>query len=169
MTSILPKLPSSVGADVHLMIGVKYLRYHPRIIFQLPSGLAIHESVFVNADGGSGVMVGPQQVFTKIHQHYFSTSQESTFFSNQYNLFKTGLQLNPDIPLLGYKPNQDVSTQSNHTNTYLSSQQRIFEEVESTGSEVSYRCTNCRNCNQCKNHKEIEAISHKEEIEQKYH
>ena len=166
VTNTLPKLPSSVGGDVHLMIGVKYLRYYPRMIFQLPSGLAIYESVFVNADGGRGVVGGPHQVFTKIHQHYFNTFQESTFFSNQYNIFKTGLQVNPDIPLLCYKSNQDVSTQSHTTNTYLSSHQRIFEEVESTGSEISYRCTNCRNCNQCKNHKEIEAISLKEEIEQ---
>ena len=46
---ILPKLSRSVGRDVDLMIGIKYLRYHPKMIFQLPSGLVNYESVFINA------------------------------------------------------------------------------------------------------------------------
>ena len=33
------------------MIGIKYLRYHPEFIFQLPSGLTIYKSYFENADG----------------------------------------------------------------------------------------------------------------------
>ena len=44
--------------------------------------------------------------------------------------------------------------------------QRVFEEVESTGTEISYRCPTCRNCKLCKNHDEYEAISLKEEVEQ---
>jgi len=33
--STLPKLLSSVGDNVDFMIGIKYLRHHPKIIFQL--------------------------------------------------------------------------------------------------------------------------------------
>ena len=51
------------------MIGIKYLRYHPRAIFQLPSGLTIYESVFENADGGRGVIGGPHKVFNSIKKH----------------------------------------------------------------------------------------------------
>ena len=40
---VLPKLSRSVGGDVDLIIGIKYLRYHPKMIFQLPPGLAIYE------------------------------------------------------------------------------------------------------------------------------
>ena len=39
----LPEVSTCVGGDVHLMIGIKYLRYHPRLVYQLPSGLAIYE------------------------------------------------------------------------------------------------------------------------------
>ena len=66
--SILPVPSSSVGGDVHLMIGIKYIRYHPKLIFQLPSGLGIYESVFLNTDGGQGVIGGPHPIFTAIQK-----------------------------------------------------------------------------------------------------
>ena len=37
----LPKLPHHVGGGTDLMIGVKYLKYFPERIFQLPNGLTI--------------------------------------------------------------------------------------------------------------------------------
>ena len=40
----LPKLPESIGGDVHMMIGIKYLRYHPKLIYQSNSGLSIFKS-----------------------------------------------------------------------------------------------------------------------------
>ena len=52
----LPKIPKSVGGEIDFIIGIKYLRYYPKMIFQLPSGLTIYESVFENADGGRGVI-----------------------------------------------------------------------------------------------------------------
>ena len=79
-TGKLPKLPPSIGGDVHLMIGIKYLRYHPSIMFQLDSGLAIYESKFNNSTGGRGVVGGPHPIFTTIHQNFTSTM--STFFSD---------------------------------------------------------------------------------------
>ena len=45
----LPSVPEFVGGEVDLMIGIKYLRYHPKIVFQLPSGLTIYQSVFHNS------------------------------------------------------------------------------------------------------------------------
>ena len=48
----LPTLPRYVGGDVDFMIGIKYLRYHLKPIFQLPSGLTIYKSMFQNAYGG---------------------------------------------------------------------------------------------------------------------
>ena len=44
--STLPKLPSTIGGDVDFIVGIKYLRYHPKQIFQLPSGLTIYHSIF---------------------------------------------------------------------------------------------------------------------------
>ena len=48
----------------------------------------------------------------------------------------------------------------------LTIQQRLFEQAESTGCEITYRCPVCRTCQECKNHKKYESISLKEEVEQ---
>jgi len=97
--STLPKLLSSVGDNVDFMIGIKYLRHHPKIIFQLTSGLTIYESIFQNPDGNRGIIGGPHEIFTMIEQQ-FRGSGKSTFFSNQLTLFKSGFSVNPDVPLL---------------------------------------------------------------------
>jgi len=125
---MLPKPSLSVGGDIHFMIGVKYLRYHPKLIYQLPSGLAIYESVFNNADGGTGVIGGPHPIFTKINQHFFNQSEVLEFCSSQYKLFKTGIKVDPGITMLSFPSNL----------------QKRFEAVEMAGSEITYRCNNCR-------------------------
>ena len=37
----LPKLPKFVGGETDFMIGVKYLKYFPKLVFKLPTGLTI--------------------------------------------------------------------------------------------------------------------------------
>ena len=146
----LPTPSSVVGGKVDFMIGVKYLRYHPKLIHQLHSGLAIYESPFSNRNGGRGIIGGPHPVFTRIHQSFFTESELSSFFSDQFKLFRMGVKVNPDLafPILPPKA------------------QKQFEEVESTGSEITYRCINCRSCKDCKNSTHQQAISIKEEMEQ---
>ena len=94
--STLPKLPPTIGGDVDFMIGIKYLRYHPKLIFQMPSGLSIYQSVFRNKDGSRGVIGGPHQVFTMINNQHHS---KKDFLSQQFKLFQSGYQINPDIIL----------------------------------------------------------------------
>ena len=65
-------------------------------IFSLPSGLAILESWFRNPDGSRGVIGGPHPVLTLIEANY----PVKPFFANQYELFKNGYQVNPDVSLL---------------------------------------------------------------------
>ena len=77
----LPRLPSTVGGNTDFMIGVKYLRYFPKEVFQLPSGLTIFKSPFKNLDGSYGVVGGPHPVIKQIEaqfqgrdlNHFFST------------------------------------------------------------------------------------------------
>ena len=168
--SNLPVLPKCVGGDIDFMIGIKYLRYHPEFIFQLPSGLTIYKSYFENADGGYGVIGGPHEVFTTIENHFnLSSNHQLTFFSNQYKLFRTGYQINPDLSLLGYKENSfdndEIENQTSNQ-TFISKRQRIFNQVEETGTIINYRCVKCRTCKSCKDHDQLEAISIKEEVEQ---
>ena len=60
----LPKVPVSVGGSINFVIGIKYLCHHPKLIYQLPSGLSIYKSMFKNSDGTRRVTGGPHEVFT---------------------------------------------------------------------------------------------------------
>ena len=153
-TNTLPKLPPSVGGEIHLMLGVKYLRYHPRLIHQLQSGLSLYESSFLNSDGGRGVVGGPHKIFTEIHNSFYSSLESSAYFIQENQV--------DDLDLLGYV---DVPS-SEYEHTHTSYQQRQFEQVESTGCEVTYRCPTCRTCKECKHFEEYQSVSIREEVEQ---
>ena len=76
----LPRLPPMVGGDIDVMIGIHYLRYFPKFVHQLPSGLTIYQSQFKNVDGTYGVIGGPHEVFTRIeNQHHSASSQPANF------------------------------------------------------------------------------------------
>ena len=101
----LPQLPQFVGGDKDFMLGIKYLRYYPENVFQLPYGLTIYRSWFKNADGTRGVVGGPHKVFTEIESRYHMNI--ATLLSDQYKLFKAGYQVNPDASLLHVKVKKD--------------------------------------------------------------
>ena len=169
----LPRLPKySAGGEVDFMIGIKYLRYHPEKVFQLPSGLTIYRSSFLNADGGRGVIGGPHEVFSAIDNHFqMNQDHMNTFLCNQREMYRYGYQINPDISLLGLKEPDgaaDGSVDFNHFSgsNYAPRCEKIFNMVENCGSEISYRCINCRNCKTCKDHDQIENISIREEVEE---
>ena len=71
----LKELPKSVGGNTDFMIGIKYLRYYPEKVFQLPSGLSIYISWFKNADGTREVIGRPHKVFTEIESASFGFSK----------------------------------------------------------------------------------------------
>ena len=103
--SDLRQLPQSIGGDTDFMLGIKYLRYYPEKVFQLPSGLTIYRSWFQNADGTRGVVGGPHKVFTEIESRY--DMDTATFLSDKYKLFKAGYQVKPDVSLLHVKVKKD--------------------------------------------------------------
>ena len=145
----LPKLPKSIGGDVDIMIGIRYLRYHPQIIFKLVNGLSIYSSVFNSADGSCGIVGGPHRSFAETHRQFYGHNNTipmklSTHLSYQAQT------------LLAF---QDESC-------HLTNPIKNFEASEHAGSEITYRCVTCRECKTCKNHEQIENISIKEEVEQ---
>ena len=82
------------------------------------------------------------------------------FVSNQYQLFKSRYQVNPNASLSHVKMKKDCMNgfiisepdENNEDqgmiwgagNSLLARKLKIFENVENTGSEISYRCSNCR-------------------------
>ena len=166
----LPRIPKTVGGKVDFMLGIKYLRYFPELIYQLPSGLSIYKSKFKNSDGSNGIIGGPHMVFTSIeNQHHLCQSTTSNFVKNQLMLYQNGLQLNPDIQKLQVKDETYGIMYDNDgtgsSDVMLTRKMKLFESFETAGSEIEYRCVNCRNCSDCKSSAN-EMLSIKEEIEQ---
>ena len=136
------------------MLGIKYLRYYPVKVFQLPYGLTIYRSWFKNADGTEEVIRGPPKIFTESKFHINTI----TFISDQYKLFKDGYQVNLDASLLHCKVEKDsfndfmsnideILEPSNELmkveqlhSSLLARNLKIFEEVENVGTEISNRC-----------------------------
>ena len=134
------------------MIGVKYLRYHPKLIFELSSGLSIFQAMFDNANGGCGVIGGPHEEFTQTNQQFYKHHHNQSFFANIFS------SVNGPDTLLGYKQfGCDVYESDNeedNSTTFITRQHKLFEMSEITGTEINYRCVNCRQCKTCKNHDE---------------
>ena len=137
----LPKIPKSLGGEIGFMIGIKYIRYYPKMIFQLPLGLTIYESVFENADKCRG---GPHEIFSNIRNYHAEDSIHVTFFWNQYNLHRNSYQVNPDMSLLGFKEsnqmydiyNNDPENCTNCNDIHIIKNQKQFNQVEEGKKEV---------------------------------
>ena len=127
-----------------------------------------------------GVIGGPHEIFTKIESGFHKSSQFHIFMSEQYQLYKMGYHVSLDTGLLGNKCNKDAYNDlmldildndreketSSSCNVLITRNQKLFNEAENAGSEITYRCINCRNCQECKHHDQIEPMSLKEEVEQ---
>ena len=82
-----------------------------------------------------------------------------------------GIQVNPDIGILQVKCDKDIfkNVMSNSTDdkkALVMRNQKLFNEVEEAGCDISYRCVKCRDCKDCKDHSNLESLSLKEEVEQ---
>ena len=143
-----PKVPSHIGGNIDFMIGMKYLKYHPKPIFALSTGLTIFKSVFRGADGTTGIIGGPHESFSKIRfqSHFCSPS----FFNDMPNIMMVSALSDSDLDHSSFKANPLKS----------------FENAENAGSQITYRCVSCRECKDCRTHDSIESISLKEEAEQ---
>ena len=148
----LPKLQKRIGGQVDIMIGVKYLRYFPKEVFMLLSGLTMYCSPFVSADGSRGVVAGPHKLFSKTNNHFYAHNENSrhkSFFTHEAEL------------------SRDSKLEEMLSSCCLAKKSiNAFNETENAGSEITYRCVECRKCPDCKKGEKIEMISTKEEVEQ---
>ena len=182
----LPKLPDEVGGDTDILIGAKYFYAHPREIYRSKSGLAIFDSPFLSKDGTSGVLIGPHQRFSEVEKefHKSNPSKNLTAKSSYYapsvieyrnayyemtNNTALGMLPDDDVSLCGTQQLQTLDPQNGSTALLVRNIPKCvktFDEVETAGTEVTFRCEDCRGCEKCKKSKRVEAISIQEEIEQ---
>ena len=152
---LLPRLPVTVGGETDIMIGIKYLKYFPKQIFQLPSGLTLYKSLFKNINGTEGIVGGPHQSFTNDWEKtgQLAYSYEVMPEVTQYRRIH---QASVEVPLLGWgnrfeDPDHeyaDVSPAHGNlgvlTNLRPPKVSQIFDKLEVAGTEITYRCKDCR-------------------------
>ena len=55
-----------MGGDTDILVGIKYARYFPKIVFAFETGLSIYESVVKTPCDTRGIVGGPYREFSKI-------------------------------------------------------------------------------------------------------
>ena len=129
----MPKLPHHVGGETDIMIGIKYLKYFPERVFQLPNGLTIYKSMFRNSDGSRGVIGGPHRIFTEIERQQSNYASMEQYCVEQVKLVKFGYKVSLDIPLLsveGSKESSDIDVLEHYPeNTFYSKRQSEGQSV----------------------------------------
>ena len=183
----LPKLPDYVGGTVDVMLGKQYLKYFPKEIAQLDTGLTLYKSCFKSFDGTCGIIAGPHAEFTKIDRSaHFAINKKISYFTLPVQKYNEYFALGKDVPLLINKNLDDFSDSRSdylllledipnrlelENNEYFLAKKgprnlKKFEKIEEAGTNISYRCVKCRNCLDCKHGSRVEEISIQEEVEQ---
>ena len=191
----LPNHASKLGGKgVQIMIGIRYIRYFPKLLFTLPSGLAIFESRIAAPNGETLVLAGPHNSWN------YASSQANlhsahVFFSNEMRAYYHHSQvLNTPISALGcdeevvdtcqvdqhmcnnfcdiddatcgFDNSIGNSSESKTAMYHLRNEADKLFSPEIFGTDVDYRCHRCRNCIDCKNSEHLNQMSLKEEREQ---
>ena len=92
------------------MLGKHYLKYFPREIVRLNSGLTMYESVFLSSDRSRGVIAGPHPKFTIIHKSSnFVFSGTHCYYTPTVKNYIEHLNTVRDTPLLGNKYSVDFT------------------------------------------------------------
>ena len=203
----LPQLPKEVGGKVDIMIGKHYLKYFPKEIARLDSGLTLYESMFESVDRTKGVIAGPHPEFTKVHRSS-NFSNELSYYTSDVKAYVDYVRAVMSVPSFGVQntyqnfevsdslkvhhcvpvnaaspiaasnvngcafgdPRAGMGLHGKNSDVYVSRGGpkclKIFEKIENSGTEISYRCMDCRNCQKCLKDGLIEEISIQKEMEQ---
>ena len=104
LVSRLPKLPSKVGGQTDILMGIKYAKYFPKKVFEFETGLGIYESVFKSRCGSRGVVSGPHKEFSKIEKNAKGLHVNGfVYLQPPVDEFNKIWKLQYEIPLLGVK------------------------------------------------------------------
>ena len=144
----LPRLPKKIGGRVDIMVGSQFLKYFPREVGRLESGLTLYRSMFRSSDGSNGIISGPHPSFTLVDRaSHFSLGSSRSYYSSATRAYFDYLDKIRDVPLLGY---DDTVTNSE---PLLSTDPECHEICDPDVGEgvldsmgISYMCGRCRKC-----------------------
>ena len=101
----LPKCDKAVGgSEVDIMLGIRYNRYFPVLLYSLPSGLGIYKAQFKSARGCQGILGGPHKAWELAYQssHLMGPTMYLTREARAYKIETSWVRINQDkFPLTG--------------------------------------------------------------------
>jgi hypothetical protein len=191
----LPTIDAEVGGrELDILLGIKYVKYFPRLVYSLPGGLQIYRAVLKSDSPNQAVLGGPHKAWSRMldmAQHmnpraYLMAEARAWIVKDTWARLNQGKLSSLERFVLD-EPAEEASGRritdgsasggclhckceedaENFIGVYSASQEeKQFWKVEDLGTESPYRCLDCRNCPKCRNGEELEAISFKEEAEQ---
>ena len=83
----LPPVRDRVGGiPVDIMIGIKYLKYFPKLLYQMPCGLSIYESMFKTGEKSYGILGGPHKAWRQANE-VINLANPKMFFTQAMRAF----------------------------------------------------------------------------------
>ena len=147
LVSKLPKLPRKVGGIADILIGIKYLKYFPKKVFQFESGLGIYESVFNTQDGSTGVVGGPHKEFSQIENEGKKSrgthTSKTGYYLSPACVYWLTWKLGNNMPLIGQKIQPELSQLG--LSKCIGMEEEKFNDV-SFGDNSLFICRNKSGC-----------------------
>ena len=78
----LPDVPTIVGGPTDFLIGIRYNYFLPKLVFMLPTGLAIYKSIFRGVDGTRGCIGGSSAIFEMCERIFMQTANLTITFKD---------------------------------------------------------------------------------------
>ena len=187
------KADSEVGGQcVDIILGIKYLKYYPELVFSLPSGLSVYKARLKSASGCQAILGGPHAAWTAassraqhMNPRVYLTAEARAWYTEQkwvvINQDKFSKMVDSDQEVAEVISSIMVDDQKElkgcdhchcdesggqHEMYNVATLERRLWQVEQLGTESPYRCVACRSCSKCRKGDTLEAISFKEEAEQ---
>ena len=157
----LPQVPAIVGGDTDFLLGIRYNYFQPRLLFILPSGLAIYESIFMGVDNTRGCIGGSSEIFQMCEQQFMDSNnmviEFKVYLQQQLQLFKNGYKVCIDCSCISsstYSATHPVAIvdeeeKESSSVVLFSARKRPQFDTEEAGTKIEYRCIgcHCRSCN----------------------
>ena len=173
----LPAVDSSVGGrEVDILVGMRYFKYFPKLIFYLPSGLSVYKGVFKSGSSNQAILGGTSSLWQLAAESAHSMGP-SAFFVAEFKAYRYHCDSLWNAANLIHKPPTQCSETYNRVYeedcldqcTALTATPAKLKEMltaEDFGSNIEYRCPGCRSCTKCRNAEFLDRVSLQEEREQ---
>ena len=171
---MLPTIDERIGGErVDVMIGIKYLKYYPVLVFSLPSGLAVYRARLQSASGRQAILGGPHAAWAWAIERagHMNPRAFLTQEARAWCVEATWVNMSSGLLLAEQEEMQEdlcicTTVQDVFCKAASKRQANDTWRIEEVGTESPYRCVECRKCQQCKRGDQLEEISFREEAEQ---